>query len=642
MNYRKVFVTTIELLKNVDNIYSQTSSFTLVSADEKIVYRYSVILGEYEFFDDESPAQPNLLQDWKTKKSAITEAMKSGQMEYVSLGEHDDSVLKKFHSICCPVQTGDGEIFYFAALMKEQFDILVGRDLFRAYAKFFEATLHNMREHMKAETQNRLLNAVLRAIPSGCIIIDRDGIVTYANEKAQQYAGVEMNSMIGSEIMDKVTEKDLLNDVFKNKRALFDEVVFLPKKGSKNKVQAVRTIVPVIDDEGETIAVLDLLRDMHQVKGLVNKFAGNIAKYTFDDIIYSGKTMQDTIKQAKYIVWNNHPILIESESGTGKELLAQAIHNESSRKNGPFVVLDCSAITKELAESELFGYEPGSFTGADKSGKVGKVELASGGTLFLDEIGEMPLTLQVKLLRLLQSGTFTKVGSTTPVSVDIRVIAATNRDLKKEIELKNFRLDLYYRLNVFLLRLPPLRERKEDIPVLISTFIQKYQREFNKQNIKVSEESLEMLCEYDWPGNIRELENIIIRALAMCEDVITPELFGLPNAKKYKKSSEPQTKEVDPNEGMFSAERLKTLLDQYENNVTQVAKELGVSRQTVYKYINQAGLQKEGKSGRGKELTAENIRQALLEAEGNRSQAAKLLGISRKTLYVKLAEYGIG
>lgn len=645
MNYREVFVTTIELLKNVDNIYRQTSSFTLVSADEKIVYRYSVILGEYDFFDDESPEQPKILQDWKNKKSAITEAMKSGQMEYVSLGEHDDSTLKMFHSICCPVQTGDGEIFYFAALMKEQFDILVGRDLFRAYAKFFEATLHNMCEHMKAETQNRLLNAVLHAIPLGCIIIDCDGVVTYANEKAQQYAGVEMNTMIGAEIMDKVSEKDLLNDVIKNKRAIFDEVVFLPKKGSKNKVQAVRTIVPVINDEGETIAVFDLLRDMHQVKGLVNKFAGNIAKYTFEDIIYSGKTMQDTIKQAKYIAWNNHPILIESESGTGKELLAQAIHNESSRKNGPFVVLDCSAITKELAESELFGYEPGSFTGADKSGKIGKVELASGGTLFLDEIGEMPLTLQVKLLRLLQSGTFTRVGSTTPVSVDIRVIAATNRDLKKEIELKNFRLDLYYRLNVFLLRLPPLRERKEDIPILISSFIQKYQREFNKQNIKVSAKSLEMLCDYDWPGNIRELENITIRALAMCEDEITSELFGLPNTKNYLKSSETQTKEekeVDANEWMFSAERLKSLLDQYENNVTQMAKELGVSRQTIYKYINQAGLQKEGKSCRRKELTAENIRQALLEAEGNRSKAAKLLGISRKTLYVKLSEYGIG
>ncbi|MCI8991943.1 MAG: sigma 54-interacting transcriptional regulator [Eubacterium sp.] len=641
MNYRKVFMTIIELLKNVDNIYRQTNSFTLVSADEKIIYRYSVILGEYEFFDEESPAPEDHLTNWKNKKNAITEAMKSGKMEYVPPEEHDVMKLKKFHSVCCPVRTGDNEVFYFAALMKENFDILTGWDLFRAYARFFESNLQNMREHMKAETQNRLLNAVLSAIPAGCLILDREMTVTYANEKAQQYSGVEMNAMIGVEIMKQIHEKDLLNDVFKNKRAVYDEVVFLQKKGSKNKMQAVRTIVPVVDDEGETIAVLDLLRDMHQVKGLVNKFAGNIAKYTFDDIIYSGKAMQNTIQQAKYIAWNNHPILIESESGTGKELMAQAIHNESTRKNGPFVVLDCSAITKELAESELFGYESGAFTGAEKGGKVGKVELASGGTLFLDEIGEMPLTLQVKLLRLLQSGTFTKVGSTTPVTVDLRIIAATNRNLKKEIELKNFRLDLYYRLNVFSLRLPPLRERKEDIPVLIRSFMKKYQHEFDKKDVTISDAALEVLCNYNWPGNIRELENIIIRALAMCEKEITPDLFGFAGVKSSEKEKTFQS-ETAAEESWFSADRLKVLLEEHGYNITKTARAAGVSRQTIYKYMNQYGLKNTGQDVRRKELTAENISQALQETEGNRSQAAKLLGISRKTLYVKLSEYGLG
>ena len=229
-------------------------------------------------------------------------------------------------------------------------------------------------------------------------------------------------------------------------------------------------------------------------------------------LVYSSKVMENLINQASLFARSDAPVLITGESGSGKELLARFIHSESGRK-GEFVAVNCGALPKELFEAELFGYEKGAFTGATSS-KKGLVEEAEGGTLFLDEIGELPLELQPKLLRFLQEGEFRRVGSTKLRKADVRIIAATNRDLKRMVEEGKFREDLYYRLSVLTLNIPPLRERPEDIPVLIEHFLRKYSKKYSKE-VKITPEALELLLSYSYPGNVRELENLIHRLVIL-------------------------------------------------------------------------------------------------------------------------------
>ncbi len=288
-------------------------------------------------------------------------------------------------------------------------------------------------------------------------------------------------------------------------------------------------------------------------------------------------------------------VLLIGESGTGKELFARAIHNLSNRKHYPFVPINCAAIPRGLLESELFGHEKGSFTGADAK-KLGKFELADKGTIFLDEIGDMELIIQSKLLRAIEEGDIERVGAVKAINVDVRIVAASNRDLEKAVEEKKFREDLYYRLNVFPIRIPPLRERKEDISLLIEYFINKYCHEIKTPVKSISRESLDMLMNYHWKGNVRELENAIERALILCDgDVITPEHFTL--SKQFGPGSA-GTRVVD---GTLEA----------------VAKEALRAAET------------------------ERIRSALKETRGNKSRAAEILQVSYKTLLTKIKEYGI-
>ena len=288
-------------------------------------------------------------------------------------------------------------------------------------------------------------------------------------------------------------------------------------------------------------------------------------------------------------------VLLIGESGTGKELFARAIHNLSNRKHYPFVPINCAAIPRGLLESELFGHEKGSFTGADAK-KLGKFELADKGTIFLDEIGDMELIIQSKLLRAIEEGDIERVGAVKAINVDVRIVAASNRDLEKAVEEKKFREDLYYRLNVFPIRIPPLRERKEDIPLLVEYFINKYCHEIKTPVKSISRESLDMLMNYHWKGNVRELENTIERALILCDgDVITPEYFTL--SKQFGPGSA-GTRVVD---GTLEA----------------VAKEALRVAET------------------------ERIRSALKETRGNKSRAAEILQVSYKTLLTKIKEYGI-
>ncbi len=306
--------------------------------------------------------------------------------------------------------------------------------------------------------------------------------------------------------------------------------------------------------------------------------------FRFENIIAKSSKMQKLIELIKTVAKSNATVLITGESGTGKELVARAIHSQSDRHNKPFVAVSCAALPESLLESELFGHEKGSFTGAHAQ-KKGKFEFANGGTLFLDEVGEMSANIQVHLLRVLEEKEFTRVGGNEPIKVDVRVISATNKDLTKAIERQEFREDLYYRLNVVNIDLPPLRERKEDIPLLAEHFLNKFASDNRKGIEGFSPESMEFLLDYDWPGNVRELENAVERAVILARD-----------------------------------------------SVVAVGD------------LRQRGMASVGSARAGKnlkEIEREHILSILRETGDNYSEAARILGISRMTLYNKVKEYGI-
>jgi len=310
--------------------------------------------------------------------------------------------------------------------------------------------------------------------------------------------------------------------------------------------------------------------------------------YGMENIIGRSPKMLQVFEIIRMVADSNATVLIQGPSGTGKELVARAIHYNSPRRNKPFIKTNCAAIPEGLVESELFGHEKGAFTGAIRRTK-GRFELADGGTLLLDEISEMSLHLQAKLLRVLQEKAFEKVGNPETIQVDVRIIATTNRDLKEMVEKGEFREDLYYRLNVVPIYLPPLKERKEDIPLLVEHFIKKYAQENNRPARRISEEALRMLMAYDWPGNVRELENTIERAVVICrEEVIQPQHFlTFP--------------ELSFSQGQGDVWNGET------RNLAEVEKRL--------------------------------ILQVLRENNGNRTKSAEILGISVRTLRNKIREY---
>lgn len=311
-------------------------------------------------------------------------------------------------------------------------------------------------------------------------------------------------------------------------------------------------------------------------------------RYDFKNIIGSSGKMMDVFKIMENAIGASVTVLIQGESGTGKELVAKAIHYNGSRKEEPFVVVNCAAIPETLLESELFGYERGAFTGALER-KIGKFEQADRGTIFLDEIAEMTPMTQAKLLRVLENKELERLGGQERIKVDVRIISATNKDLKEEVKEGNFREDLYYRLMVFPIMLPPLRERKEDIPMLISHFMNIYAKEAGKKVKDISNEAMAYLMKYSWPGNVRELENVIERAVVLCEgDMIN--LSHLPvGLEALGGSSMPQligggmqTSKIVSLENL-EAEALKKALDISGHNISKAAKELGIGRATFYR-----------------------------------------------------------
>jgi len=305
--------------------------------------------------------------------------------------------------------------------------------------------------------------------------------------------------------------------------------------------------------------------------------------YRFENIIAKSSKMQRLIELIKTVARSNATVLITGESGTGKELVARAIHSRSNRNNKPFVAVSCAALPESLLESELFGHEKGSFTGAYAQ-KKGKFEFANGGTLFLDEVGEMSANIQVHLLRVLEEKEFTRVGGNEPIRVEVRVISATNKDLAKAIERQEFREDLYYRLNVVNIELPALRERKEDIPLLAEHFLNKFALENRKDIAGFSTEAMEFLLEHDWPGNVRELENSIERAVILAKD----DHIAITDLRQ--KGMTPASA-TGPGRNLKDVEKehILSIIEETGENYSEAARILGISRMTLYNKVKEYG-----------------------------------------------------
>jgi DNA-binding NtrC family response regulator len=312
-------------------------------------------------------------------------------------------------------------------------------------------------------------------------------------------------------------------------------------------------------------------------------------KNRYDEIIGKSDSMQAIYDLISRVAPTDSTVLVTGESGTGKELIARAIHGNSRRCYMPFIAVSCGALPDTLLESELFGYEKGAFTGAEQT-KKGRFEMAAKGTLFLDEVGDISLKTQVDLLRVLQEKEFSRLGSHKLIKSDFRILAATNRDLQKRIKENRFREDLYYRLNVISIHMPPLRERSEDIPLLVEAFIRKYCLEMNKEHVEIKPSALKLLMDYDWPGNVRELENVIERALVIGENSVISE-GDLPFSQKELKGST-----VSGSLKMMEKMHITNTLNKTGWNISSAARELEIDRQTLYNKIEKYEIKKGDKS----------------------------------------------
>lgn len=347
---------------------------------------------------------------------------------------------------------------------------------------------------------------------------------------------------------------------------------------NKNICYLQASAYPLVNKESKVYKVLMVFKEVKKDRKLGKRIALGQAIYDFDKIIGKSEKLTEIIEYGKKIADSKSTILITGESGTGKEVFAQSIHNYSSRRDEPFVAVNCGAIPQNLIESEFFGYDEGAFTGAKSGGAVGKFQLANNGTIFLDEIGEMQLDMQIKLLRVIEEKVINPIGSTKNIPIDVRIIAATNKDLQKEIEKGTFRRDLYYRLNVLPMQLPALRERKEDIPILIEYFMKKISKHLNKREVEIPHQYMSRFMEYPWPGNVREIENVV-------ELMVNTQRIHLPEQQKNKISE--TSHEVSNCLTLDCNERqhIIRILKKFNKNVTLAAKTLDIGRNTLYRKI---------------------------------------------------------
>lgn len=459
-----------------------------------------------------------------------------------------------------------------------------------------------------AQNQSALLETLMDSMSEAITVVDIENIVRFWNRSAETIYEIDHEQVVGTSLADHFSSESIrLLDALHHGTTV-ERVYHIPRPDRHVLINAAPirqngAIIGAISIEQDITEMVRLNEELTHTTEHLHSLQQEMSRVQRgDDPFFSIKghsaSIQAAIHSAKKVAQTDATVLIYGESGVGKELFAKAIHQASRRREKPFIAINCGAIPAALFESELFGYHSGAFTGAEKKGKPGKLELAHGGTLFLDEIGELPLELQVKLLRALQEKQFYRVGGTEPITVNTRIIAATNRNLEKMMAEGQFREDLFYRLNVFSLDVPPLRERREDLPELVQLFLQEYSIAQEQPVPRISSEVMQALIDYHWPGNIRQVRNVIERLSILQENgVILPE--HLPSAIR---------------------------LVSHSSGQAQAQPDFSLPAPAAYRFTSA-------------DHERERIQAALVRTYGNKKAAADLLGISRGTLYNKLRKY---
>jgi len=430
------------------------------------------------------------------------------------------------------------------------------------------------------------LKAILDTTKEGYIAVDKNGIITLINQTSLNLISNDTSHLIGTPLTEIFPELYHLMSIVNTGEESLQDIIRI--KGT----DVLCNMIPLKHNKNEVIGAIASFNDIYTItrgerkirKKILNK--GFYATYKFSDITHMSKSVKECVSNAKKFAASDSTVLILGETGVGKELFAQSIHNESHRKDGPFVAINCASLPENILESELFGYEEGAFTGAKKNGKEGLFELAHNGTIFLDEISEMPLSLQARFLRVLQERKVMRLGSDQIIPINVRVISATNKDIKNMVHNKKFRDDLFYRLNVLTLYIPPLRDRKDDINILINDFCKTYMQ---NRNIIIHNDAIDILRDYKWPGNIRQLKNFIEKlSILSNSDIITKQIV----------------KDIISSEPEFET-------DDYNNKIVKLT------------------------------ITKEEVYEALSLSGGNKIAAANMLGVHRSTLWRLIKKYDV-
>lgn len=430
---------------------------------------------------------------------------------------------------------------------------------------------------------------ILNCISDGVLTIDLEGRIQYVNKAMQELLGHSESALIGNRCEKFVqsnicaSEDCILRRSLEKKEKVSNfETYVINREGRRVPVNINTDLL--YDDAGNIIGIVEVFRDISQIKELKDRLTD---VYHFDNIVTRDRRMKEILSILPSVAQSKSTVLIQGESGTGKELIAKAIHSNSPRKDKPFVAVNCAAIPEALIESELFGHVKGAFTGAHQD-RIGRFELANHGTIFLDEIGDMSLSTQAKLLRVIQEEKFERVGGSKTIEVDVHIIAATNKNLLKLVREGRFREDLYYRISVFPITLPPLRDRKEDIPLLVTHFVEKFNKEMGKSINNIAPQAMKVLMNYFYPGNIRELRNIIEHAFVCSRgNTILPEY--LPRELVYAN----EHLEVAPEGSSLTTvekEWIVKVLEKSGWRYQEAARRLGISRTTLWRKLKAYGL----------------------------------------------------